>query len=549
MPPKKDAAKARAARPKPAAKKGVGKRAAAPRAKRGKGSDLPDAEARSPKAPKVPKASELQTTIEQQQAEIDRLTLLAGLAKSPDPVGMCIDVDEDNMDELLKTACADLVALVCNKYPAAGGEGSSPCAAWVLTALRAVRGGAQLTLDRLSSLKVRCKLSNAAVECALYVTAVGKGTPDMPIMVEALLAAMEKSVALPAGGTGDDAECVLLTIFSSLSSPLPPSAPPVLPMSRVGAEVREKRAVYKSEQLSAVIRKLKTLGFDLDKHVVCYLSQLAVASGDLMNLCEATGRYKPRWPSELKLMPHALLSKMGPKGEQQEDDGPTRMAMKDGEMVSQAVLPVMSHSTRRGRPLNVVAQGYIMYVHMILIITVMIPEGKLWEAYAVNIPGLYLSPYNVNRFTNLLRRIVTDTLLSAQALDDLLGPLLLQAQDGANVPELEGQEWSGDVGVEHMHDQLLQNMSVARATVSQHRQVAPSSGAKGGAVAQKTVTFSTKDRGALPKCKTCDGKSGHETGVCGKCRGVPTALSRKGGGARPVAGGAGVGVGVVQPNP
>ena len=140
MPPKKDAAKARAARPKPAAKKGVGKRAAAPRAKRGKGSDLPDAEARSPKAPKVPKASELQTTIEQQQAEIDRLTLLAGLAKSPDPMGMYMDVDEDNMDELLKTACADLVALICNKYPAAGGEGSSPCAAWVLTALRAVRG-------------------------------------------------------------------------------------------------------------------------------------------------------------------------------------------------------------------------------------------------------------------------------------------------------------------------------------------------------------------------------------------------------------------------
>ena len=54
---------------------------------------------------------------------------------------------------------------------------------------------------------------------------------------------------------------------------------------------------------------------------------------------------------------------------------------------------------------------------------------------------------------------------------------------------------------------------------------------------------------ALPKCKTCDGKSGHETGVCGKCRGVPTALSRKAGGARPVAGGAGVGAGVVHPNP
>ena len=97
--------------------------------------------------------------------------------------------------------------------------------------------------------------------------------------------------------------------------------------------------------------------------------------------------------------------------------------------------------------------------------------------------------------------------------------------------------------------------------MSQHRQVAPSSGAKGGAVAQKTVTFSTKDRVALPKCKTCDGKSGHETGVCGKCRGVPTALSRKAGGARPtalsrkaggarpVAGGAGVGAGVVHPNP
>ena len=29
-----------------------------------------------------------------------------------------------------------------------------------------------------------------------------------------------------------------------------------------------------------------------------------------------------------------------------------------------------------------------------------------------------------------------------------------------------------------------------------------------------------KGRVALPKCKTCDGKSGHETSICGKCRGV-----------------------------
>ena len=89
----------------------------------------------------------------------------------------------------------------------------------MLAALRAVRGGAQLTLDRLSSLKVRCKLSNAAVECALYVTAVGKGTPDMPIMVEALLAAMEKSVALPAGVTVDDAECVAHDFFEPVFAP------------------------------------------------------------------------------------------------------------------------------------------------------------------------------------------------------------------------------------------------------------------------------------------------------------------------------------------
>ena len=79
---------------------------------------------------------------------------------------------------------------------------------------------------------------------------------------------------------------------------------------------------------------------------------------------------------------------------------------------------VSSASKGRDRSVWDVAQGYILYWHMVLILSVLIPAGTLFLDYAVDVVGMFVRPYKVTCFCNLVVSIRAGNLLTGETLMD-----------------------------------------------------------------------------------------------------------------------------------
>ena len=81
---------------------------------------------------------------------------------------------------------------------------------------------------------------------------------------------------------------------------------------------------------------------------------------------------------------------------------------------------------------------------------------------------MFVRPYKVSRFFNLLVLIRAGNLLTGEALDGLLVLLMVFVQEKTNRPDIEGA-WSGDMCLNYLYSELTRNMSVTIASAAQTR--------------------------------------------------------------------------------
>ena len=175
----------------------------------------------------------------------------------------------------------------------------------------------------------------------------------------------------------------------------------------------------------------------------------------------------------------------------------------------------------KGRSLYVVAHGYIMYFTMVMSVSLLNDRASLHadlESACIE-RGVFLHPYYVIQFANLMRRVVGRSMISAKGLDDILSQLLIYTQECVNNPGSQEAVWSGDSALRYICNKVVEN--VALVTARNHVEAdeecdersEPKKKAKVGGNGGRTVAPKTNK-----KCQTCSGFASHESGRCSRCR-------------------------------
>jgi hypothetical protein len=297
----------------------------------------------------------------------------------------------------------------------------------------------------------------------------------------------------------------------------------------------DKVSQFTVVELTKAQNECMRLGYDCSNSNVPYFTQITLAVKCVQNFDVASNSYKPLLPAEPNLQPAELKRRAGALGNVLEVEEVQQFAFSDGALTSR--VHVSSASKGRDRSVWDVAQGYILYWHMVLILSVLIPAGTLCLDYAVDVAGMFVRPYKVSRFCNLLVSIRAGNLLTGEALDGLLVPLMVFVQEKTNRPDIEGGAWSGDMCLNYLYSELTRNMSVTIASAAQTRgerkpvlppQVQVRQPPQPNAPrpqrqppqpnAPRPQQPPKVKQAPLPKCLKCDHQSGHASGICSKCR-------------------------------
>ena len=111
----------------------------------------------------------------------------------------------------------------------------------------------------------------------------------------------------------------------------------------------------------------------------------------VQNFDVASNLYKLLLPAEPNLQPAELKRRVGASGNVLEVEEVQQFAFSDGTLTSR--VHVSSASKSRDRSVWDVAQGYILYWHMVLILSVLIPAGTLDLDYEVDVVGMFVRPF------------------------------------------------------------------------------------------------------------------------------------------------------------
>ena len=167
-----------------------------------------------------------------------------------------------------------------------------------------------------------------------------------------------------------------------------------------------------------------------------------------------------------------------------------------------------------------VAQGHLFYWHAVLLIATMIknlPEKPDDDGAETRKKGVWLHPYYVIKFEKMLSTVVGRQTLTGPGLDELLRPLLQEAQHKVNHKGM-----SGDVALSWIIDE----MPVRLATVAASKTENDSRKQKEDQEPNKKRKLGEEEEAAKPPgqykrgqtCSTCGGMCSHKSGRCYNCR-------------------------------
>ena len=106
-----------------------------------------------------------------------------------------------------------------------------------------------------------------------------------------------------------------------------------------------------------------------------------------------------------------------------------------------------------------VARGQLLYWHMILTLQHLIE--KIPEGYETRAPGVFLHPYYVGQFQLRLAPLVGGGSVTGPGLDNVMRPLLREAQENVNQKHI-----SGDQALGYLMEELPRRLATLAASKS-----------------------------------------------------------------------------------
>ena len=431
-------------------------------------------------------------------------------------------------------------------------------AVWLVEALCKVLDEEEVTLTAVGSHVCKFSVPGRIVPQVFVVSAVPSYSPEFVHMLEAVVKECEAVHALPRGASAKRAVRVLQLVlmaciekraaYGRVSGGGGGSGGGKGDGVEGGEEMEgvtgflaalqqhggQRKETFTTEKFNESVMKLKAYGFPVDKSDVPEFKRMAKAGVSL--LVRKGGIGKPELPTEHELQPVNQAGRYDMYGNLVERET-RQVVVGEAGMVTQEDL--VRTIGKGGRTLYVACHGHVLYWMMVQMHSVLIPN--LCPSYKVTSTGLFVCPYYLTKFLNLMRRVVGQGKVDVATFDEQMAPLLVEVQDRVNSPEEGEIPWSGDDALKYLCEQLPKNLNLARARVSgsvprekpslekptpKKNKVAIGKEAVGGRAAQK-------------KCATCAGNASHASGRCFKCRLASGELAARGGGA----GGGGAGVG------
>ena len=457
----------------------------------------------------------------------------------------------DPMEEV-EVACGkkpEVIALVRT------GIGDGPMLSWVCTAM-AQELGAKVEMDTMRELEVG--FTSGGVSRTMLAMAVCKSSDHYVPMRNALTEALMSKKELPVGYTvvhAKQAVTRMLEVFTpaaaggGVGAAGGPDWEALL--TRLASGIKEGLASQGREGVSGgskmttaevqeAIHALGEMGYPLDEKDLPRLEQLGKAKSALLAKVGEVAR--PQLPLEPTTQPRMLTGLQDERGQYVEEE--TREIVWDEVNQRQISRALSTPSKGYTRTAYSVAQGHLFYWHSVLLIATMIknlPERPDDDGAETRKKGVWLHPYYVIKFEKMLSTVVGRQTLTGPGLDELLRPLLQEAQHKVNHKGM-----SGDVALAWIIDEMPVRLATVAASKTendarkQKEDQPPNKKRKQGEEKEVAKPGQYK-RGQT--CSTCGGKCSHISGRCFICRSkdkkpqgkVVAADSAKGGAAPGVA--------------
>lgn len=426
----------------------------------------------------------------------------------------------DAADRLLEACAAGFAAVITSALPGTMRGVPTPAALWALEAL-AKEAGKTLDASAVARVKVSFKDPDDK-EVRMFAVRVDPGSTSYCPMMDALVAVLIGHQALPVEVGRDAAEeavgVILQLAPQSSTQGLPVPSNPFEAQVRAlcdgitkavagapgGSSAGAVGAKYTAAEKALGRQYLEGLDYCMVDEDQAKDSQVALAKASIMNVKGEEAH--PLLPVEAHLQPASLVCCKDSKGGWVEDDARELVIDEDGRQVSR---PVRAPGSKDPVTLFKATNQVLMYFHTVLVLQYNIK--RLPATMSVRSPNVFLHPYYVTRLGKYFAKLVGQDTLGGPAFMEIMTPLMQEAQRQVN---FEGA--SGDQAVRGILEQLPQRISSVAAVRAEQALRAPKRAPDRPEPRDKSKKVKSLDE--LPKCKTCNGKAGHPSGICHRCR-------------------------------
>jgi hypothetical protein len=338
-------------------------------------------------------------------------------------------------------------------------------------------------------------------------------------------------------GTGPDLSAVLERFASSLAEGI--AAQP-----KDGGSAGVSKLTHAEVQEG--ILKVGEMGYPMSEQDLPRMEQMGKAKNAILARSGETA--KPQLPVEPATQPRSLAGLQDERGQWAEEE--VREIVWDEATQKQVSRAPSTPAKGYTRTAYSVAQGHLYYWHSVLLIATMIknlPERPDAVGAETRKAGVWLHPYYVIKFGKMLSAVVGRQTMSGPGLEDLLRPLLHEAQNRVNHKGM-----SADVALAWIIDEMPVRLATVAASKTendvrkQKENDNPNNKNNKRRRGDEKEKVTTPNAGVHKKgqtCSTCGGMCSHITGRCWKCRSkdqaqvkAPAAPPVKAAGAQPVAG-------------
>ena len=442
--------------------------------------------------------------------------------------------DDDPREGFMASCGSDgeIMAVINRAFPGGlGPECPSAEGVWVCAAV-AKELGAPVSRATMAQLEVTFLYGGEDIE--MMAMEVAKCSPQYLPMRNALTTTLVGHVALPDGVTIVQARQAVATLMNVCApqavtaAAAPTAADFAAAVERMANTLKESLTVQGKEggaggakvttvEVQEAMRVAGDMGYPVTESDLPRLEQLSKMRGAV--LARAGEAARPGLPVSQETQPPMLKALQDERGQYAAEE--TQLIGWDEERQQQVLRAASAPVKGYTRTAYSVAQGHMMYWHAVLLLATMIkdlPEQPDDEGAVTRKKGVWLHSYYVIKFGKMLSAVVGRQTLTGPGLDELLRPLLQEAQSRVNHKGM-----SADVALAW----IIEEMPVRLATVAASKTENDARRQREKEPANKKRKLGEEKDGKPPysgvykqgqTCSTCGGMCSHISGRCFRCR-------------------------------